>query len=148
MPRAAASRFSRPLRIFFDGGCRPNPGRIEVAVVAGGAVHFFDELGEGSSGDAEWLAICCALEVAHSLGVPAFDLLGDSRGVIEQASGAAPCRTPAARCHLARFHAAAAPALPRRLRWIPRNQNLAGIALARRHAAPTGRSEPHKYTAA
>ena len=27
----------RRTKIFFDGGCRPNPGPIEVAVVAGGA---------------------------------------------------------------------------------------------------------------
>ena len=123
---------AKPLKIFFDGGARPNPGLIEVAVVARGTVHFFDDLGEGSSSDAEWLAIIQALHVAQQLGAHRFDLLGDSRSIIDQASGAAPCRTPAARDHLARFTAAAAPNPPRRLRWLPRHQNLAGIALARR----------------
>ncbi|URD60929.1 reverse transcriptase-like protein [Sphingomonas sp. KRR8] len=121
-----------PLKIYFDGGCRPNPGRMEAAVVVRGQVHFFDDLGVGSSSDAEWLALCHALEVAQASGEPLFDLVGDSRGVIGQASGAMPCRTPAARLHRGRFLAAASTLPPRRLRWIPRQQNLAGIALARR----------------
>jgi ribonuclease HI len=140
-PRKALLQGIMPLKhlkIFFDGGARPNPGRIEVAVVARGTVHYFNGLGEGSSSDAEWLALLTALEVAQSLAVPSFDLLGDSRGVIDQATGTAPCRTPAARDHLARFHAAAALAPPRRLRWLPRHQNLAGIALDRRRQQPFG----------
>jgi ribonuclease HI len=127
------TRRNQPLKIFYDGGCRPNPGRIEVAVVACGQTRFFDNLGEGSSSDAEWLALCLALEVAQSLAEPIFDLVGDSRSVVEQASGAAPCRSLAACHHRARYEAAAAAWPPRRLRWIPRQQNLAGIALTRRH---------------
>ncbi|WP_114228196.1 MULTISPECIES: ribonuclease HI [Sphingomonas] len=123
---------TKPLKVWFDGGCRPNPGRIEVAVVARGAVTFLDDLGEGGSGDAEWLALGEALKVAQGLGVASFDLVGDSRSVIEQASGAAPCRTAAARAHRARFLAACEKQPPRRLRWTPRAQNLAGIALDRR----------------
>jgi ribonuclease HI len=122
----------RPLKIFFDGGCRPNPGRIEVAVVARGEVHIFDDLGEGSNGDAEWLALCLAAELAADLGARSFDLLGDSRSIIDQASGASPSRGEQARRYRARFDAAAALIPPRRLRWIPRQQNLAGIALDRR----------------
>jgi ribonuclease HI len=128
------------LKIFFDGGARPNPGPLEVAVVARGTAHYFDDLGEGSSSEAEWLALIKALEVAQLLAVPSFDLLGDSRGVIDQATGTTPCRTPAAREHLARFHAAAAHAPPRRLRWLPRHQNLAGIALDRRRQQSLGRN--------
>jgi ribonuclease HI len=45
------------LKIFFDGGCRPNPGRIEVALVARGMTYFDDDLGCGSSSDAEWIAL-------------------------------------------------------------------------------------------
>jgi ribonuclease HI len=127
---------AKRLKVFFDGGARPNPGRIEVAVVARGQAYFFDELGEGSNSDAEWLALRCALQVARSLEEPSFDLLGDSRSVIDQATGAAPCRTSAAREHLARYTVAAQPTPPRRIRWLPRNQNLAGIALERRRQRP------------
>lgn len=128
-----AIRRSRPLKIYFDGGCRPNPGRIEVAVVVRGQARFFDEVGQGTSSDAEWLALCHAIEVAQSLAEPVFDLVGDSRSVIDQASRSTPCRSASSREHLARYLAAAAILPPRRLVWISRQQNLAGIALARRH---------------
>ena len=125
--------FKQRLKIFFDGGCRPNPGRIEVAVVARGVSYLFDDLGEGSNTDAEWLALIMALELAQKLGEPKFILLGDARVVIDQASGAAKCRSPALQVHRARFASLAAIAEPKRIRWIARAQNLAGIALAARH---------------
>ena len=126
----------RRLKVFFDGGCQPNPGRIEAAVVARGVTYFFDDLGFGTSADAEWLGLQMALRVAQSLEAPEFDLVGDSANVIAQANGALKCRTEAACEHRARFHESAASAPPRRIRWIARNQNLAGIALARRRDLP------------
>ena len=126
------TRRSRRLKIFFDGGCHPNPGRIEVAVVARGATYFFDELGYGTSEDAEWLALLEALRLAHSLGEHEFDLIGDCANVIGQANGLTKCRSQEAFEHHLRFGEAAASAPPRRIRWIARTQNLAGIALARR----------------
>jgi ribonuclease HI len=125
---------TRRLKIFFDGGCRPNPGKIEVAVVARGVTYYFDDLGCGTSSDAEWLALRTALKVAQRLAVRDFDLIGDSSGVIAQASGASRCRNRSALDHLARFEEIAAAGRPRRLIWTPRNQNLAGIALARRRS--------------
>ncbi|MGZ8287523.1 MAG: reverse transcriptase-like protein [Allosphingosinicella sp.] len=127
---------SRRLKIFFDGGCRPNPGRIEVAVVARGATYFFDDLGCGTSSDAEWLALRLALQLAHSLEEPDFELIGDCANVISQASGQSKCRTEAALDHRARFQECMASGKPKRLRWTSRNQNLAGIALARRRGLP------------
>jgi ribonuclease HI len=99
-----------------------------------GFTHFFDDLGSGTSEDAEWLALRMALRVAQSSGESAFDLLGDSAHVIAQANGAAKGRGQAALEHRAAFLVAAASAPPRRIRWIQRNQNLAGIALARRRS--------------
>lgn len=125
----------RRLKIFFDGGCRPNPGPIEAAVVVRGVSHFFDDLGSGTSEDAEWLALLMALEVAQSLAEREFDLVGDCANVIAQASGLAPCRTPRAIAHYARFQGIARVRRPRRIRWTPRTQNLAGIALARRQGS-------------
>lgn len=65
--RMETPKTRRRLKIFFDGGCRPNPGRIEAAVVVRGVPHLFDDLGHGNNSDAEWLALICALELAHSL---------------------------------------------------------------------------------
>ena len=122
----------RRLKIYFDGGCQPNPGVLEVAVVARGATYFFDDLGCGTSSDAEWIALRLALQLAHTLGEPDFDLIGDSLEVIRQASGSSRCRSIAAAQHLARYEECAAQGRPRRLVWTPRRQNLAGIALAGR----------------
>ena len=126
------------LKVFFDGGCRPNPGAMEVAVVARGTTCFFDNLGWGTSSDAEWLALRLALKVARSLGVPDFDLIGDSLEIIRQARGASRPSSLAAAEHLAKYEEAAAQGGPRRLVWTPRGQNLAGIALAGRHNSQRG----------
>lgn len=125
-------RHRQRLKVYFDGGCRPNPGALEAAVVARGATYFFDNLGYGTSSDAEWLALRLALQLAHSLGEPEFDLVGDSLEVIRQANGSSRCRSIAAADHLAKYEDCAASGRPRRLIWTSRRQNLAGIALARR----------------
>lgn len=117
-------------KIFFDGGCQPNPGAMSVAVVACGEAYFYGDLGHGSSTDAEWTALLLGLQLAQRLGLRDFDLVGDSREVIAQASGQTRC-APAAIHHLARYAQIAAFGGPRRLVWTPRAQNLAGIALAR-----------------
>jgi len=124
----------RRLKVYFDGGCRPNPGPIAVAVVARGTARFYDDLGSGTSTEAEWMALLKALEVAHSLGEENFDLIGDSLEVVRVASGAVCPGSPSAANHFAQYAARAAHGPPRRVRWTPRAQNLAGIALARRGA--------------
>ena len=120
------------LKIFFDGGCRPNPGRMEIAVVVAGRTTILRDLGEGTSSDAEWLALIQALTIARSLGTAEFVLIGDSADVVAKANGAAKCRGGEVR-HLERFRALAG-ASPPRVRHIKRSQNLAGVALARLHA--------------
>ena len=122
----------RRLKIFFDGGCRPNPGRIEGAVVVGGVPYFFDDLGRGTNSDAEWLALTCALELSQSLGLTNIELVGDALEVIRQANRA--IRTGHAKHgHAAKVLALIAEKPFARIRWIKREQNLAGIALAARH---------------
>ena len=122
----------RRLKLFFDGGCRPNPGRIEAAVVVRGVAHMFDDLGHGTNSDAEWLALICALELAQSLDLGDVVFMGDAAEVIQQANSA--LRTGLARhAHAAAFLTLAAGLPEARIRWIKREQNLAGIALAARH---------------
>lgn len=120
------------LKVYFDGGCRPNPGPIEVAAVIRGVAHLRLDLGHGTHNDAEWLALIHALGVAQASGAQAFDLIGDAAMVVDQANGAGSCPL-ALRHHLEAFRAMAAAHPPARIRWIGRAQNLAGIALAARH---------------
>lgn len=123
---------SRRVKVFFDGGSRPNPGRMEAAVVIRGAVHLFDDLGTGSNTDAEWHALILALELAQEAGISDIELIGDSRPVITQAN-AVLAGHPRALPQAARLKMLANRTPPARIRWIKREQNLAGIALAARH---------------
>lgn len=124
--------FANPLKIYFDGGARPNPGKIEAAVVARGRLLHFANLGEGTNNDAEWLALLKALDVALAISATDIVLLGDSRLVVGQANSMAR-PGPALRHHHAAY-AVLVPCFTRvRVKYLRRTQNLAGIALAARH---------------
>lgn len=101
-------------------------------MVARGVTYFFDSKGFGTSNDAEWLALLESLRVGQSLAEGDFELIGDCADVISQAKGLFRCRTEASAEHLKNFQELAALAPPKRIRWISRAQNLAGVALARR----------------
>ena len=121
-------------KVYFDGGCRPNPGPIEAAIVIRGKVYLLDGLGTGSSQDAEWLALFGAARLVRELGpgLGPCTLVGDSREVI--AAAAAALRTGrAAAGHCRQFLSLIDDPQAVRLRWVKRAHNLAGIALARRH---------------
>lgn len=105
---------------------------MEIAVVSRGEAHFRDDLGSGDNNQAEWLALLFAAELAAARRATDVLFVGDSFLVVQQASGAWPCRSDQLRPYLKAFDEAAA-AFPRfRLRHVPRSKNLAGIALARR----------------
>jgi ribonuclease HI len=122
-------RVKNGLKIYFDGGCRPNPGQMETAVVVRGNLTLHPDCGYGTSNDAEWLALINAVEVALAIGAQDIILLGDSAIVIGQASGLAKCRSPELRAYLERFQTLSQDLTRIRLRRISRSQNLAGIAL-------------------
>ncbi|MBR2171610.1 reverse transcriptase-like protein [Sphingopyxis sp.] len=121
---------ARRIKIYFDGGCRPNPGKMETAVVTGGAAMVVRDAGIGSSMDAEWLALIAALRLAQDLGLTNFVLLGDAAAVVEQANDVVRALGDAA-AHLATFRALVGDGPVPNIRHIKRTQNLAGIALAR-----------------
>ena len=118
------------LKLFFDGGCRPNPGEMETAVFVRGRAYLRHKIGYGNSMDAEWLALIEALRMARALGTANVVILGDAVAVVGQANGTVKCRGTNMQ-HLENFHALLGGATPPRIRYIKRNQNLAGIALAR-----------------
>lgn len=118
------------LKLFFDGGCRPNPGFMRAAVVARGIVYR-QESGHGASSDAEWHALLFALDVAARLGATDIVLVGDSANVIAQAAGSAKVRA-AAQGHKQLYDMRSATFARVRLRAVRRTQNLAGIVLQKR----------------
>lgn len=119
------------MKIYFDGACRPNPGAMQTAVVAGGRVYHRGDPGFGDNNDAEWLALIDAVHIARSLGVADVALLGDSALVVNQANGVARCRAGRFEARLSEFRRLAAGFQRLRVRRISRAQNLAGIALER-----------------
>jgi ribonuclease HI len=106
---------------------------MEIAVVSRGEAHFRDDLGNGDNNEAEWLALLFAVELAAARRPIDVLFVGDSFLVVQQASGAWPCRSEQLRPYLAAFKDAAAVLPGFRLRHVPRSKNLAGIALARRN---------------
>ncbi len=117
------------MKIYFDGGCRPNPGAMETAVVARGVLSHRREIGYGTSEQAEWLALLDALALAQRLGERAPLLLGDSAAVVAQANGTARSRSSVARASRLTFEQMVSGFDRVRVRRIKRGQNLAGIAL-------------------
>lgn len=115
-------------KIYFDGGCRPNPGTMEIAVVIRGAA-LRAGAGAGTSETAEWLALIAAAAAARERGIPRPLFLGDALGVVRQANGAA-CRSAHVRALRTQFADGCAAFEHVRVRHVRRNQNLAGIALA------------------
>ena len=126
--------YGRSIKLFFDGGCRPNPGAIECAVVRKGVAHYRHDLGNGSNSNAEWLAAIHALEIAARNGDRDITLLGDSTLVVNQANRTVRCRSAELEAHRARFMELAIGFERLRIRYIGRAQNLAGIALAQLHS--------------
>lgn len=116
---------NKPTTLYFDGGCRPNPGAMETATMLRGVAEIRTGLGQGDNEDAEWSAVLHALDRAKTSGLSDILLLGDSLSVIRQATDRQATRRP----WLARFRAAAATFDRVRLRHVGRKQNLAGIAL-------------------
>lgn len=119
----------QPLKLFFDGGCRPNPGPMETAVATRGQVWHRRDIGHGTNDEAEGQALLDALDVASGLGAQDLVLLGDSALIVAQASGT---RKPGSFASFYASYLAKAAAFTRiRIRRIKRAQNLAGIALAK-----------------
>lgn len=120
-----------PLKIWFDGGCAPNPGPMRTCVFTRGKAWLRTDLGPGDNNDAEWLALVHALELARDLGATDVIALGDSALVVGQASGSAACRAPRFVARRDQVRALIAGFSRVRLRQVGRAQNLAGIALER-----------------
>lgn len=84
------------MKLYFDGGCVPNPGKMEAAVVSDdGTVQHHMHLSNGTNNEAEWLAFLWAVEIARANPDQPIEILGDSQLVIMQAQGLWKCNVPA-----------------------------------------------------
>jgi ribonuclease HI len=77
------------IQIYFDGGCKPNPGQMEICIVIVGdgapqPMTIFD-LGYGTNIVAEWSALLWAASVAKERGYKGVEFIGDNITVLNQA---------------------------------------------------------------
>jgi ribonuclease HI len=120
---------SKHLKIYFDGGCRPNPGMMETGVVARGIFYHKSDVGYGDGHEAEWLALLDAVAIARLLDARDIMLIGDSSSVIHQAKGLWACRNAEVQSYYAKFTALRKDFDGITFRHFRRSHNLAGIAL-------------------
>ena len=73
--------------LYFDGGCKPNPGIMEVCTYYNGISNHQRNLGHGTSNQAEWLSFLLTLETAKEYGLKEIKVVGDSTLVVNQANG-------------------------------------------------------------
>lgn len=120
-------------RGWFDGSATPNPGVIGIGALlcgpGGERVEISRRAGDGSSSEAEYLALIALLEAAQAAGAAPLTVYGDSQVVIADAAGNA---KPAAGLEeyrsraqdlLAQLKASEATGAAVTLRWIPRHRN-------------------------
>jgi ribonuclease HI len=128
-----------PITIYFDGGCRPNPGEREIAVVFACAdpyLCYHDFVGPGTNNEAEFLALLWALDLSWQAGFTDIHVCGDSSLVVRGASGQGEIRAPNLLPYLAEYTALQKKFANILLEWVPRERNLAGIYLERRTSLP------------
>lgn len=87
----------REMNIYFDGGCKPNPGMMETCIVVCPPTSkpepiVMKDLGQGTSNIAEWSALLLAVSVAIERNVGQVQIIGDSKLVINQALGLWRCK--------------------------------------------------------
>lgn len=118
------------MKIYFDGGCRPNPGEMKACLVIlhnNGKTEpmVLDSLGHGTNNVAEWSALIWAAVVAREQGTGQVTLIGDSQLVINQASRKWKINDETLSSLFKEFQKVSK-GLDFELRHVPRERNLAG----------------------
>ncbi len=121
--------------LWFDGACYGNPGPMgagAILVVDGRRQEIARPMGVGTNNEAEYGGLIAGLKAAATAGVTTLEVLGDSQLIIRQLEGSYKVKAANLRPYfeeaqdlLSRFERV-------RLTWIPRDQNAAADAAARR----------------
>ena len=122
-------KYENGVKVYFDGGCKPNPGMMEIGVVIEDGPSFHKKLWYGTNNQAEWLALLWAMGLAASRELAEVEFIGDSKLVISQASGSWKCNKPELRDYLKDFNVRKKEFTRVHLTHVLRDSNLAGIYL-------------------
>ena len=121
------------MKIYFDGGCSPNPGKMSSCIVIcrdGEKAQAFTmkDLGQGTNNVAEWSGLVWAVQWAKDNGIQKAVILGDSKLVIQQALGLWKINNQLLADLFKQFKEISE-GLDLELRHVLRDSNLAGIYL-------------------
>lgn len=114
-----------PVKIYFDGGSRGNPGPAAGAAYAdyNGGVEKACYLDHATNNEAEYRGLLMAIEIAKDLKLPSVQFLGDSKLVVMQVSGEWKAKHPMMNELRIQVMAALA-SVPRwQIDWVRREQN-------------------------
>lgn len=118
---------SAMIKLYFDGGCKPNPGAMEYAVVSeDGEVRLHEKIHDGTNNIAEWIGFLVAVEIARMRGLEEVEILGDSNLVISQAQGLWKVRSPELMTFRDEYDRMKGSFRRIKLTHVPRARNLAG----------------------
>ncbi len=117
------------MKIYFDGGCKPNPGKMELAVVdETGKVLAYEKLKElGTNNEAEWLALITAMMICKEQKIKDATIIGDSMLVVNQANGTWKIKAESMKAYKEEFEILKKEVGKVTIEYIPRAANLAGI---------------------
>lgn len=136
--------------IYFDGGCRPNPGQGEIGIAMktgddlaakpSDFTYYQEGIGLATNNMAEWLALIVSVDRAKSAGAGKSTLLrirGDSQLIINQATGLWKCRAAELQPYHEAFREIMRGVGDIDIAYVPRARNLAGNFLERRWKTKT-----------
>lgn len=115
--------------IYFDGGCKPNPGKMEICVVIDDESIMDKNVGMGTNNQAEWLSLIVALSESINRGYKDLVIYGDSQLVVNQASGNWKIKNQELRNFYDRFVTLKKMFNSVNIQYVPRDRNKAGNLL-------------------
>lgn len=118
--------------VFFDGGCKPNPGKMEVGIVfiegkETSEIHRYHK--HGTNNEAEWISFLLGVKLAQAKGVEKLTVYGDSSIVVNQANGTWKCKSENLIPYLEKFKLLKDSFTELEIKFIRRDKNLAGIMI-------------------
>jgi len=121
------------MKIYFDGGCAPNPGAMSMCIVVcrdgeQPIAMTMKDLGQGTNNIAEWSGLVWAALWAKDNGIKKCVMHGDSMLVINQAAGRWKVNNQLLADMFKQFKEISE-GLDLEFGHVPRNSNLAGIYL-------------------
>lgn len=121
------------MKIYFDGGCSPNPGKMKTCIVIcrdgeKSEPHTILDLGQGTNNIAEWSGLVWAVTWLRENKIQKCEIIGDSKMVIMQAQGLWKIKKDTLRDYYNAF-LKISQGMDLKLTHVLRDSNLAGICL-------------------